>query len=139
MLDLEHEEVVDFRDCTPPRPEDAAGGFHIEGLIEVCSAADQRAFEALWRKHVTDLRARAAGRGLSDQCQPDPGDDTPSNRGSGLYITPAGLAVYSGYIIPRVIQHCMMLGSTDNPVIVPWREVMPFLKPGPWRDELLKR
>ena len=42
---------------------DVLGRVGIEDLIEICSAADQRAFDALWRTRGTAARAAAVARG----------------------------------------------------------------------------
>jgi hypothetical protein len=34
--------------------------------------------------------------------------------------------------------YCTLLRSPVNPVIIPYRELEPFMIPGAWRDELLK-
>jgi hypothetical protein len=41
-----------------------------------------------------------------------------------------------GFIPAR--DNCVLERSTVNPLIIPYREVEPFMIPGPWRDELLK-
>jgi hypothetical protein len=56
-----------------------------------------------------------------------------------LYLTDRGLAVRNtefGFIPAR--DNCVLERSTVNPLIIPYREVEPFMIPGPWRDELLK-
>ncbi len=139
VLDLERGRLVPFSrtDVICPRLDDASGQVGIDGLIDVCRADDQRAFEALWRKHAAAAQARAPSRG-QEPCAP-PQDDGATNRTFNVYITAGGLAVYSGYLWPRPYRECMAEETAANPVIIPWRELEPFLKSGPWRDELLKR
>jgi hypothetical protein len=50
-----------------------------------------------------------------------------------LYLTPTGLAVFGKGWSSRAFNNI-----TVNPIILPYRELEPFMKPGPWRDELLK-
>lgn len=48
-----------------------------------------------------------------------------------LYLTFAGLAVKASG------PECPVWRTRDNPVIIPYRKLEPFMQPGPWRDELL--
>ena len=55
------------------------------------------------------------------------------------YLTDRGLAVHNtefGLIQAR--DNCALERSPVNPIILPYRELEPFMVPGPWRDELLK-
>jgi hypothetical protein len=55
-----------------------------------------------------------------------------------LYLTFAGLAVHRTSFLPDPNQStCALNRSALNPVIIPYRELEPFMTPGPWRDELL--
>jgi hypothetical protein len=56
-----------------------------------------------------------------------------------LYLTDRGLAVHNtefGFIPAR--DNCALERSTVSPLILPYRELKPFMSPGPWRDELLR-
>ena len=56
-----------------------------------------------------------------------------------LYLTVAGLAVHNTSFWPNASQsYCPLERSPVNPVIIPYRELLPFMKPGPMRDELLR-
>jgi hypothetical protein len=48
-----------------------------------------------------------------------------------LYLTFTGLAVRASG------PDCPEPDTPDNPVIVPYRQLEPFMRPGPWKDELL--
>jgi len=50
-----------------------------------------------------------------------------------LYLTFAGLAVHVAD------DYCPVVRRPDNPIIVPYPRLAPFMLPGPWRDELLAR
>jgi hypothetical protein len=138
LLDLQHEKVVDVQACNNAWSDDpdVIAQLRIEGLIEICSDADQHAFDALWRNYATAARAAAIAR-HEKPCVPE--DDHRGNRYADLYVTAPGLAVYTGYLWPRPYRECMVEDTPANPVVIPWRDLEPFLKPGPWRDELLKR
>ena len=56
-----------------------------------------------------------------------------------LYLTFKGLAVHNTEYWPNASRsYCTLARSPVNPVILPYRELEPFMVPGPWRDELLK-
>ena len=55
-----------------------------------------------------------------------------------LYLTFAGLAVHFTDFLPHVdTASCALFRTALNPVIVPYRELQEFMRPGAWRDELL--
>jgi hypothetical protein len=55
-----------------------------------------------------------------------------------LYLTFSGLAVHTTTFWPNSdLGQCVLSRSPLNPVIIPYRELEPFMTPGPWRDELL--
>jgi hypothetical protein len=55
-----------------------------------------------------------------------------------LYLTFGGLAVHFTDFFPHVdTASCALFRTVLNPVIVPYRELQPFMMPGPWREELL--
>ncbi|MDP1840752.1 MAG: hypothetical protein Q8N31_23220 [Reyranella sp.] len=39
---------------------------------------------------------------------------------------------------PNVAKFCAFYDITVNPIVIPYRELEPFMKPGSWRDELLR-
>jgi len=56
-----------------------------------------------------------------------------------LYLTFGGLAVHNTEYDPISRRdHCSLKRSPVNPLILPYRELEPFMMPGAWRDELLK-
>ena len=56
-----------------------------------------------------------------------------------LYLTFRGLAVHNTEYWPNASRsYCTLARSPVNPIILPYRELEPFMVPGPWRDELLK-
>jgi hypothetical protein len=55
-----------------------------------------------------------------------------------LYLTATGLAVHAAKFWPNMARHCLLRESAVNPVIIPYRALEPLMKPGAWRDELLR-
>jgi hypothetical protein len=53
-------------------------------------------------------------------------------------VTPTGLALYRGDVVdaPQNLR-CLWGAMNGDPVIIPYRELEPFMTPGPLRDELL--
>jgi hypothetical protein len=133
VLDLERGQVAEIEGC---RNLDDWRDFRFGDWLEVCGDAAYERFEALWsdklRQAVTEARARGANL-------PEEAADVPQYFKSyqdrmAFYLTPAGLAV-----VDKTWQGLRTFnGVSLNPVILPYRELEPFLKPGPWRDELLK-
>jgi hypothetical protein len=110
--------------------------FRYGGLLDLCDAADYRRFVSLVRE-IDDARP-------ARHLPPEAGDrtkgcwrenpDQPLVREDQeyvLYLTFAGLAVHVAD------DYCPDARRPDNPVIVPYRRLEPFMLPGPWRDELL--
>jgi hypothetical protein len=65
-------------------------------------------------------------------------EDIQYNEDMVLYLTFAGLAVHFTFFFPESdMGGCALFRTVLNPVIVPYRELQPFMMPGPWREELL--
>lgn len=105
-------------------------------FLDLCDMTTYRRFISLVKK-IDDTRPvrhlarevsdRSKGCWLEDPEQPLVRED----QGYTLYLTFTGLAVQvSG-------AECPPVRTPDNPIIVPYRQLEPFLLPGPWRDELL--
>ncbi|HYD04528.1 MAG TPA: hypothetical protein VEC60_02335 [Reyranella sp.] len=113
------------------------GNFQFEygALLRLCDTTSYRNFIALV-KEIDDARpVRHLTPSASDKaqgCTEYP--DLPLVREEQeyvLYLTFSGLAVQvSG-------SECPARRRPDNPIIVPYRRLEPFMLPGPWRDELL--
>jgi hypothetical protein len=56
-----------------------------------------------------------------------------------FYLTPIGVAVFNGEWFPRIAKHCAFNNITVNPVVLSYRELEPFMRPGPWRDDVLNQ
>jgi hypothetical protein len=97
---------------------------------------------ALWADKVRQAITKAGARGDELSELWDEGMEllTRNSRRMALYLTPAGVAVFNNYWIPNSAKYCAFYDDiTVNPIILTYRELEPFMKPGPWRDELLKQ
>lgn len=101
--------------------------------LQFCDRATYRQFIAVV-KEIADRTARhlppPKGTAL-DRCEPSP--DRPlidEKREYLLYLTFEGLAVQVS------AKECPIRRTIDNPVIVPHRQLAPFITPGPLWDEL---
>ena len=140
VLDLARGRIREIEGCEPPRYSYGGENFRFGELLDVCRDDAYQAFMTLWASKVRQAIAAARARGdeLSAQCGESMGSLGLEGRGLALYLTPAGVAVFNGYWIPNSAKYCALYDDiTVNPVILSYRELEPFMKPGPWRDELL--
>lgn len=56
-----------------------------------------------------------------------------------FFLTPGGLAVHATDYWVHAIMDCALRRSSVGTFIIPYRELEPFMKPGPLRDELLRQ
>lgn len=134
VLDLERGRIEEIEGC---RNADDRRDFRLAEWLEVCGDAAYESFKALWVNKIREAvaEARARGAALSEEAGDVPETLRRFDERMALYLTPAGLAVvdktWGG---PRTFNNVVV-----NPVILPYRELVPFMKPGPWREELLKQ
>jgi hypothetical protein len=134
VLDLERDRIEEIKGC---RNADDWRDFRLGDWLEVCGDEAYESFKVLWvnkiREAVTEARARGAA--LSKEAADVPETLRRFSERMALYLTPEGLAVVDKmWDGPRTFSNV-----TVNPVILPYRELEPFMKPGPWREELLKQ
>jgi len=139
VLDLEQGRIREIEGCGGS--DDDWRNFRFGELLDVCEDAAYERFMALWAGKVRQAVATAKVRGddLSEYCGESMKPLERDSRGIALYLTPAGLAVFNEKWFPRIAKHCAFNDISVNPIILPYRELEPFMKPGPWRDELLKQ
>jgi hypothetical protein len=133
VLDLERGRIEEIQAC---RNSDDLRDFRLGEWLEVCGDAAYESFKTLWMSKIREAvaKARARGAALSEKAAYVPETLRRFDERIALYLTPTGLAVVDKtWDGPRTFNGIMV-----NPVILPYRELEPFLKPGPWRDELLK-
>jgi len=133
VLDLERGRIEEVEGC---RNSDDRRDFRLGEWLEVCGDAAYESFKALWMSKLREAvtKARERGASLSEEAGDVPEDLRRFNERIALYLTPTGLA-----IVDKTWDGLRAFNDiTVNPVILPYRELEPFLKPGPWRDELLK-
>lgn len=139
VLDLDRGRISTIESC-----KGREGGFWFGELFDVCDDEAIERFGSLWESKVgTAMKmARARGDELSVQCAESMGGLVLAERFSpfwiDLYLTPSGVAVFNRYWIPNSAKFCAFDDITVNPIVIPYRELEPFMKSGPWRDELLK-
>ena len=140
VLDLDRGKISTIESCK----EERESGFRFGQLLDVCDDRAVEGFLAIWVKKVEAVEKKARDRGdkLSLQCaesNPTLGsEERISPLWITLYLTPNGVAVFNRYWISEIFKHCAFESITVNPVVIPYRELEPFMKPGPWRDELLR-
>jgi hypothetical protein len=137
VLDLERGRIFSIESCT--LGESYYGNtFRFGDFLEVCDPESLTKFLALWAERV-GAASKAAVHGTDPYAEYCAEAMKPygSGRWLALYLTPSGLAVHNGRFWPNSAYDCMLEKSAVNPVIIPYRELEPFMKPGPWRDELL--
>jgi hypothetical protein len=112
------------------------------GPLQVCDHEAYEKFVELLRRRALLATERAAGS--KDPAvricgeKPDQGN-IGKDQEIVLYLTFKGLAVHNTEYWPNASRsYCTLARSPVNPVILPYRELEPFMVPGPWRDELLK-
>jgi hypothetical protein len=132
VLDLEQGQIREIDGC---RGSDDGRDFRFGDWLEVCGDAAYERFKALWvdklRQAVT--KARAQGADLSEEASDIPENLKRYSERIALYLTPTGVAVVDkAWGGPRVFKNIVV-----NPVILPYRDLEPFMKPGPWRDDVL--
>jgi hypothetical protein len=140
VLDLEQGRVREIEGCSSSHY--TSSNFRFGELLDVCEDEAYENFMTLWADRVRQAitKAQASGDELSEQCGESMGSLELDSRRMALYLTPAGVAVFNNYWIPNSAKYCAFYDDiTVNPIILPYRELEPFMKPGPWRDELLKQ
>ncbi len=140
VLDLEKGRIREIEGCALYHYDYDHNNFRLGTWLNVCQDEAYQSFMALWQDKLRQAieMARARGDKLSEQCGDHMGPLRPKGRRMALYLTPAGLAVFNLDWIPNSTEYCAFRKISVNPIVLPFRELEPFMKPGPWRDELLK-
>jgi hypothetical protein len=121
--------------------EAADSMFRFGNFLEVCDSLSDAKFKALWADKL-EAATKTVEYGkdpYAEYCKEGIQRLDYTATGFALYLTHAGLAVHNASFWPNMARHCLLLKSAINPMIIPYRELEPFMKPGPWRDELLGR
>ncbi len=139
-FDLRRELVFKVKAC-PGKVGDYAERhqlFRFGDLLDFCYPGSEHLFVSLVRK-ASD-RAVAASANSADasiqQCRR--GRFVPDITEYVLYLTFDGLAVQITSYGANADSGCALMFNALNPVIIPYRDLEHFMKPGPLRDELLK-
>jgi len=138
VLDLDRGRISTIESC-----KERENGFRFGELLDVCDDEALERFIAIWVNKVDTVVKKARDRGdeLSVQCaesmRPLDGENRINPSWIQLYLTPSGVAVFNRYWNPNSAKFCAFDDITVNPIVIPYRDLEPFMKPGPWRDELL--
>jgi hypothetical protein len=132
-------EREDPADWQPPygARTDFPGFFTYGGLMHVCDVATYTSFRAVVVRWAAETMKVSRTRGSKAECWQWAkllhDEDWPML----IVLTHAGLALhtYRQYTDQPV---CAAGYAAPDPVIVPYRELAPFFRPGPLRDELLR-
>lgn len=141
VLDLDRGRILTIEACKEKRE----GGFRFGELLDVCDDESLEQFIAIWVNKVEAAEKKARDRGdeLSVQCAesmyPLEWKDRVSPIWINLYLTQIGVAVFNRRWNPNSAKFCAFDDITVNPIVIPYRELEPLMKPGPWRDELLRQ
>jgi hypothetical protein len=113
------------------------------GPLRVCNGEAYEKFVELLKRRAVLVAEQAAGskdpvvRACSEK--PNVEQHIDKDQEIVLYLTFKGLAVHNMEYWPNSSRStCTLTRSPVNPVILPCRELDPFMIPGPWRDELLR-
>jgi hypothetical protein len=140
VLDLKQGTISSIEPCWGSSLYETGGLFRFGDLLEVCDPDSRDSFLALWERKFDEAKGTAghANAPYGAECKKGLEPFMPSFRQVALYLTPEGLGVYYGSFWQDTVRHCLIRKSAINPVIIPYRELEPFMQPGPLRDELLK-
>ncbi|HZP98333.1 MAG TPA: hypothetical protein VFB13_02265 [Reyranella sp.] len=143
IWDLSENRLVGHEDCAAPAEPTLrlSSPFRLQGLLDLCKAEAHEKFLALWKSKFAMLAAAPAAKhdpGLRNCPEENLEEYPPARRWAFYALTDAGLAVHTTFDGYNALRGCILIKNTLNPVIIPYRELEPWLVPGPWRDELLK-
>lgn len=150
IIDLEQEKALDKVTCPQkdgsPSPDWLGQGvkFRVEGFLAVCDTESVTAFVALYDKHLELATKSAAFRRdpYAEYCKEELVPLALLDSAGfylEVYLTVRGLAVHLSEFSSHAGRNCLRQASAVIPVIIPYRELEPFMQPGPLRDELLRR
>ena len=141
-LDLEQRRIFTMQACPEGGLErsgaNARPTFQFADLLEICDQTSLERFEVLVQ--AADDRAKAATASSKDplvqQCRKAPLE---YEQDYVVYLAEAGLAVHLLYFwVIAEVGTCTLTLTARNPLIVPYRDLEPLMKPGSLREELLK-
>ena len=140
VLDLEQDTIFSIEPCWGSSFYEAGRFFRFGDLLEVCDVKSLSDFLTLWERKLKEAYGTAdyANDPYGEECRWSMEPFAPSFRQVALYLTPEGLGIYYASFWRDIVKHCLIRKSAVNPVIIPYRDLEPFMQPGPWRDELLE-
>jgi hypothetical protein len=140
VLDLEQRTINSIERCPDSRYD--VGNFRFGELLDVCDDEAYGRFLTLWADKVRRAvdKARASGDGVSEQCGESMEPLARKRRELAFYLTPTGVSVFNEDWFPNMAKFCAFYDDiTVNPIVLTYQELAPFMKAGPWRDDVLRQ
>jgi hypothetical protein len=139
VLDLDQEKFLSPKTCDGKELWFGSKLVRFGELFEVCDWDAYRAFMALWEKKKSEAR-ESVGHPESDDefCDREINPYNLSMSQVAFYPTHAGLAIYATSAWPEVFNRCVLTSNAINPIVLPYRDLKPFMATGSLRDELLR-
>ncbi len=141
-FDLEQARIFRIDAC--PGSEGAYGEkdhlFRFGDLLAACDVPTYRRFVDLVTTRGRFLAEQNATNKDQHvmQCSERAGPFIGPDQDIVLYLTVNGLAVHNTSFWPNASRsYCPLTRSPVNPVVIPYSDLEPFMKPGPLKDELL--
>ncbi len=122
VLDLEEQTYFSIKSC-------------FGNLLEICDDTSAKAFEAL-RAEKTEAATKANRDPGAANCAAEMARSSHAPT-FFLYLTQAVLAIHDTAFTFSAVRFCALARNRINPAIIPYRDLAPFMKPGPLKDELL--
>lgn len=111
--------------------------FQLDGLLQFCDEASLYAFhDFIYDKAKPALAAAADSNDpFIQKCRRR---HLVTNQRFAFFLTFSGLAVHATEYLPTADIDCALRRSSVGTIVIPYRDLESFMKPGPWRDELLR-
>lgn len=111
--------------------------FQLDGFLQFCDEASLYAFhDFIYDKSKRALTA--AGNSEDPFIQKCRRRYLVTDQRFVFFLTFGGLAVHATEYLPTADIDCALKRSPVGTFIIPYRDLEAFMKPGPWRDELLR-
>lgn len=142
ILDLRRDRVLATGPCPGKKKYESMllgdGFFQVGDLLQFCDETSRDAF--LYFIHEKAKPALAAAASSKEpfitRCRKP---YLAIDQRFVFFLTPGGLAVHATEYWANALSDCALQRSSVGTFIIPYRELEPFMKPGPLRDELLRR
>lgn len=112
--------------------------FQLDGLLQFCDEASLDAFHDFIHDKAKSALAAAAGSKdpFIQRCRKP---YLAIDQRFVFFLTSNGLAVHATEYWAHALIDCALRRSSVGTFVIPYRDLEPFMKPGPMRDELLRQ